>query len=222
MKTEPTFFFSFLQKYNYLDALRNPTNREITMIIGALDVSGARTNKYLFLAIVIGVDQNIKALYNKMGQPKVHMTSLRIQRQNKIIKNLKFDKLNRIAFCVTLNRKMIIDTVKARRLPKYSRVPIGSLYAMFEEKLFKYLRHDLEKFTLGYGLSATQLQVECDSDAEVFAKTWGLKRVLTPKATHAITDAVAFCNRRKIKLSDVIELDYTQQIQKEMVRKFRK
>lgn len=187
-----------------------------------MDVSGSRTNKYLFLAIIFGVDENIKSLYIKMGEPKTHMTSLSKKARRRIINQLKFDKRNRIAFCVTLNRRMIINNVKNRRIDKYKRVSMGRLYAIFEKTLFKFLRAELEKFTLLYSMPATELSVQCDSDAEVFVRSWGMKRILKPKEAHSVSDAIAFCNRRNRKLSDVIELDYTHKIQTEMVRQFRK
>ncbi len=138
-----------------------------------------------------------------------------------IIKNLKFDKKNSIAFCVRIERKAIINKIKSRRLAKYKRMSGGKLFAMFEKILFKYLRHEIEKFTLMYGFGATEIIVECDNDSIVFARTWGVKHI-KPSIAHLISDIVAWCNNKNKSVKGVIELDLTKLIQEALIKKLQK
>jgi len=97
----------------------------------------------------------------------------------------------------------------------------GKLFAMFEKILFKYLRHEIEKFTLMYGLGATDIAVECDNDSIVFAKTWGVKHI-NPSNVHLISDVVAWCNNKNKSIKGVIELDLTGLIQQALIKKLQK
>ena len=190
------------------------------MFLAGMDVSG-RTDNYQYLGIVIGETNNVSSLYRKIGAPTTHMSGLPPQTQRRIISELQFDHHNRIAICVKIDRKKIIDEVKQRRIAKYQRMSTGKLFAMFEQILFKYLKHEIEKFTLVHHLSANAIPVECDDDSQVFVKAWGTKSI-NPNNFHFIADAIAWCNTKEIKLDSVIELDYTKIIKNEMIHKLQK
>ena len=177
-----------------------------------MDVSGA-TDNYKYLGIVIGQKQNLDSLYRKIGRPQKHMSGQRKKQKAKIIKNLEFDQFNRTAFCVKINRKNVIDTVK--------RMAGGKLFALFEKTLFKYLTYEIEKFTLQYHLSAKEIVVECDNDSIVFAKTWGVKH-LSAGSVHIISDIIAWCNNKNQNIDGVIEIDLSEKIQSELLRKLSK
>lgn len=185
-----------------------------------MDVSGTMDN-YKYLGIVIGQKQNLNSLYQKIGSPQKHMSGQRKKQKAKIIKNLEFDQFNRTALCVKINRKNVINTVKNKRNIKHKRMSGGKLFAMFEKTLFKYLTHEIEKFTLQYHLSAKEIVVECDSDSIVFAKTWGVKH-LSAGRVHIISDIVAWCNNKNQNIDGVIEIDLSEKIQSELLRKLSK
>jgi len=105
-------------------------------LIGGMDVSGTNDN-YKYLAIVIGQQSNLNSLHKKLGQPIIHMSSQPKRGKQTIIKNLKFDKKNSIAFCVRIERKAIINKIKSRRLVKYKRMSRGKLFAMFEKNFIQ-------------------------------------------------------------------------------------
>lgn len=189
-------------------------------LIGGMDVSGTMDN-YKYLGIVIGQKQNLDSLYRKIGSPQRHMSGQRKKQKEKIIKNLEFDQFNRTAFCVKINRKSVINTVKNKRNIKHRRMSGGKLFALFEKTLFKYLTHEIEKFTLQYDLGAKEIIVECDTDSIVFAKTWGVKHLGVGTA-HIISDIVAWCNNKNQNISGVIEIDLSKKIQNELLRKLSK
>jgi len=185
-----------------------------------MDVSGINDN-YQYLGIVISEKKNIDALYRKMGSPTTHMSGLPNKTKEKIISKLQFDQINRFAICVTINRKNIIKEVQNRRISKYQRMSKGKLFAMFEQTLFKYLRHDLEKFTLKHHLAINEIPVECDDDSQVFARVWGTNS-LKPSSAHFVADALAWCNTKKIPLNTIVELNYANLIKNDMIHKLQK
>ena len=156
-----------------------------------------------------------------MGSPTTHMSGLPKQTKQRIISKLQFDQNYRFALCVTIDRKRIIKEVKNRRITKYKRMSNGRLFAMFEKALFKYLRHDIEAFTLKHHLELGEVPVECDGDSTVFAKVWG-SNTMSPHGTHFIADALAWCNNKHIRIDTCIELNYTDEIKNDMIRKLQK
>ena len=185
-----------------------------------MDVSGTNDN-YQYLGIIIAEKNNIDALYKRMGSPTTHMSGLPKQTKQRIISKLQFDQNYRFALCVKIDRKRIIQEVKNRRITKYKRMSNGRLFAMFEKALFKYLRHDIENFTLKHHLELGEVPVECDNDSKVFAKVWG-SNTISPHATHFIADALAWCNNKNIRIDTSIELNYTDEIKMDMIRKLQK
>jgi len=185
-----------------------------------MDVSGKNDN-YEYLGVVIGEQNNVNALYRKMGSPKTHMSGLTQKAKQTIISKLQFDKKYRYAICVKIDRKKVIDEVKNRRIAKYRRMSKGKLYALFEKTLFKYLRHDIEKFTLKHHLELSEIPVECDGDSIVFVKVWGANS-MSPHGIHFIADALAWCNTKNIRLDSTIELNYCDKIKRDMIHKLQK
>ena len=185
-----------------------------------MDVSGA-TDNYKYLGIVIGQKQNLDSLYRKIGRPQKHMSGQRKKQKAKIIKNLEFDQFNRTAFCVKINRKNVIDTVKINGIKKNKKMQGGNLFPQLKKILLNYLTYEFEKFTLQYHLSAKEIVVECDNDSIVFAKTWGVKH-LSAGSVHIISDIIAWCNNKNQNIDGVIEIDLSEKIQSELLRKLSK
>ena len=185
-----------------------------------MDVSGVDDN-YQYVGIVIGEKNNVNALYRKMGSPTTHMSGLPKQTKQKIISKLRFDQNHRFAICVKIDRKRVIEEVKNRRISKYKRMSNGKLFAMFEKILFKYLRHDIEKFTLKHHLGLGEIPVECDGDSIAFVKVWGSNSI-SPQGIHFIADALAWCNTKNIMLDTAVELNYSNKIKTDMIRKLQK
>lgn len=185
-----------------------------------MDVSGKMDN-YQYLGVILGEKNNLEALYRRMGSPTIHMSGLEKGKQQKIIQQMIFDQNHRIAICVRIDRKLVIQEVENRRIAKYRRMPKGKLFAMFEEILFKYLRHQIEKYTLKHHMAAENIPVECDDDSLVFAKAWRT-RSIQPAGAHFIADVLAWCNTKNITLNSVIELNYSDRIKKDMLYRLQK
>jgi len=182
------------------------------MLLAGMDVSGRpHVDNYMYLAIVLGTDESINALFNKLNLPKKHMSAIHMEKQDQIVNDLDFDCVNRTAFCITINRKQIIETIKNHRRMRSRNISYFRLYSMFERNLFKYLRDDLGNFILQHKESITELSIQCDNDSRNFIRTWGLKPAIADNA-HKIADVVAWCNNKEISVSGVIDRDYRKKI----------
>ncbi len=185
-----------------------------------MDVSGKMDN-YQYLGIILGEKDNLDALYRRMGSPNTHMSGLDKRKKKQIIELMRFNQQNRYAICVKINRKSVIKEVQQRRIAKYQRMSKGKLFAMFEHTLFKYLRHEIEKYTLKHHRAIEEIPVECDCDSLVFAKAWKTKAI-EPQAAHFIADVLAWCNTQNIRLETAVELDYTSKIKQDLLYKLQK
>jgi len=192
------------------------------MLISAMDISGNSIDNYSYLAIIIGVQDNIDSLFKKMGNPTIHLSGINPKKRNKIIKEIKFDCNVRIAFCIRIERGSIMKNIQNLHVVKKSRISKGRLFAIFEKALFKYVRHEIEEFTLKHNTIPNELIMECDGDSVIFAKTLGVKKIIKPSNSHAIADAVAWCNHKKIPIFGCVESDLRKKIMAEMIKKIGK
>ncbi len=182
------------------------------MLIGGMDVSGDEViGNYKYLAIIIGSRENIQSLSDKISQQRTRMSKLNKQSRKSIIKKLEFDKRNRIAFCIALDRTKIIDEIKKLRSIKESRKPTGKIIRTFNYIVMRKIQSQLESYARQNSIPLSEINFECDSDCIPFANILQVKTRSESKA-HNIADKVAWCNNKKIRLPSVIELDFTNEI----------
>lgn len=182
------------------------------MLLIGMDVSGdeASTN-YRFLSVVIGTDESILSLSNGMGRYSEHMARLEPAEKEDVISRLNFDKKNRIAFCVTLDRKRIVDEIIQSRKAKQRKISKGDILRTYNRVVMREILRRVESFVLSYGISPTDLKIQCDNDSLYFAKAVSLQHE-RKGAAYRISDYVAWCNNKDRTPDSVIEIDFTEEI----------
>ena len=179
-----------------------------------MDVSGdANATNYKFLGIVLGADNNIMGLSNDIGSYPEHMSRIKNRDKPKIIQKLEFDNENRIAFCVKLDRKKIVDKIiKSRRARSTGK---GKIFRTYNYVLIQEIKKIIEKFLVGQGKSVTEIIFQCDKDSDPFIKAGGLK-LQRKGAAYRISDYIAWCNNKNKRPKSVIEINFTKEIPKRM------
>ena len=72
------------------------------MLVGGMDFSGSDDSYDKFIAIVIGTDTSISAIFDSIGYDHIHMRNM--NHKNAIVSKLKFDGKNNIAFCIRVDK----------------------------------------------------------------------------------------------------------------------
>ena len=92
------------------------------MLVAGMDVSGDKdSTNYKFLGIVIGTHQSIMSLSSDLGFYPEHMSRTDDKEKSDIISKLRFDSINRIAYCIKLDRAKIIQPILDSRRARKTR-----------------------------------------------------------------------------------------------------
>ncbi len=73
----------------------------MTTLVGGMDFSGNNDSYDKFIAIVIGTDKSISAIFDSIGYDHIHMRKINHKEKNAIISRLKFNGKDNIAFCMS-------------------------------------------------------------------------------------------------------------------------
>ena len=89
------------------------------MLVGGMDFSGNADSLDKFIAIVIGTEESISAIFDTVGYDHIHMRNIHNDKQNAIVSKLRFDGKNNIAFCIRIDRSMTTNQILTlRRIKK--------------------------------------------------------------------------------------------------------
>ena len=82
------------------------------VIIGA-DVSGNITGdgQSRHIAVVIGTEESVNKIYQKIGLVRIHMSSLSRSKRQNIFQELKFDNDDLLGMCLNVERQKTIDYI---------------------------------------------------------------------------------------------------------------
>lgn len=140
-----------------------------------------------------------------------HMS--RISDKEQVVRKLNFDSKNRIAFCVKLDRKKIVDEVKSSRQARRRGIRNSDILRTYERVVMQQIRKKIENFVISHKTSITNIIIQCDKDAEYFAKAGDLHHVRKGVA-YRLSDYVAWCNNRDRDgdVQTIIQLDFTNEI----------
>ena len=120
-------------------------------LVAAMDSSGDPTfGNDKFLAIVIGTDESISSIFKKLGHNHIHMSNFNKKKQSQIISKLSFDSENNIAFCIRIDRYVIVNKINQLRKTKQKNISKGRIYYLFNRALFKQLRNPILEFLSKY------------------------------------------------------------------------
>ena len=125
---------------------------------------------------------------------------------------MSFNRKKRIAFCIAMDRKRIIDNVSNLRKIKQKRMAKSRIIRTYNYLLFQFIKSDIEKFLFKNGSSLADLIIQCETDCESFTKDNSLHRTNIGIA-YRISDIVAWCNNHNIPLKGVIEVNFTKKLE---------
>jgi len=190
------------------------------MLLSGMDVSGnSRDGNYKFLSVVLGTKDSINYLFNSIGKKKIHMKQIRDKEQRKrIIKIMSFDNKNRIAFCIRMDRKRIINNISNLRKVQQKRIPKSKILRVYNYLLFQFVKSEIEEFLYINGLSMTEVIFQCEKDCRSFTKDNSLHRTNIGIA-YRMSDIVAWCNGHNISLKGVIEKNFTNELESKLAER---
>lgn len=182
------------------------------MLLAGMDVSGDENNtNYKFLGIVIGTNESIMSLSSSLGSFPEHMSRIDNADKPTVIQKLQFDSTNRIAYCVTLDRKRIVDSIMSARRVRDRRIGKGKVLRTYNYVVIQEIKKIINDFLISHNCSITDLVVQCDRDAKPFLKIGSIKDI-RKGAAYRISDYVAWCNNRNRASETIVEIDFTESI----------
>lgn len=187
------------------------------MIIGGADVSGNTVGggQHRYIAIVIGKEESINRIHNKIGLKEIHMVRLDAQQKLTVKQNLDFRSDEILVLCIEVERQHIIDLIFSHaRLHPRTRSR-QSIQQRFDHLLLDLIKKRMETFAFGHGSALTDIVIQCESDMELTVKNWKMPSARRGKA-YEISDAVAHFNEKGTKLKRCIELDLRDELRSRM------
>lgn len=190
------------------------------MLQFAADVSGdEQTGNHKFMALIIATDAFVASTIKRLGTNNIHMNIIQNkQRKDFILSTIKFDGKEGIAFCVRLDRDIILAEIKNKN-PKRN-ISRSRIMYNFNYTLMNQMREQIDSFLIKHGHELSDIILQCDSDCQDFAKNNGLCYTDQGDA-HTLADIVAWANNRNKEPEGVIPLDLREEITTKMKKRFK-
>ncbi len=186
------------------------------VIIGA-DVSGNITGdgQSRHIAVVIGTEESISKIYQKIGLTRIHMSSLSSSKRQKIFQELKFGNDDLLGMCLNVERQKIIDHIVCNTKLRPKNKPKFKIQKHFDYLLLKMIRDKIEYFAFPRNCEIRDIVMQCDSDMNLTGKNWGMSTVYGGQA-YEIADAIAWCNERGQSIKRCLNIDLAARLHTEM------
>ena len=186
------------------------------IIVGA-DVSGnvCPGGQAKYIALVFGTPDSIERIHQRIGIPEIHMTLLGKPKRRRIIQNLDLNDEDLVVACLHVQRQGIIEEILSDPRFKTRNTPKEKLYRHFDYLLFKKIRDMVESFAFPRRCDLGDIIMQCDSDMTKTGTNWKMGTTKGGKA-YEIADAIAWCNRRGVKINRCKEIDIASKIRAEM------
>lgn len=184
----------------------------MTEILIGMDISGdSNYSNYHYLGIVVGTHESVMNVHNSMKDYPEHMASIDELDRQQIINDLDFDSKSRIALCVKLDRKNIVENILNHKRKGGRNLEKGKVLRTYNRVVMQQVKRYLEDFLFSHGVSITEIIIQCDSDCIHFAKAVGLKHTRKGVA-YKLSDYIAWCNNKNRRPQTVREINFTQDI----------
>ena len=192
------------------------------MLTGGMDVSGNQDEgQYKFMGMVIGTQDSINHIVKKAELDRYSKGGMKQTRiRQKMISKLSFDGINNVAFCVLIDRERIITKIRSSKRGKLERSG-ANIYRIYNNSAFYHIKNQIAAFSNRHGHGYGDIQFQCDSDCERFAKENALQYT-DAGTTHTLSDLVAWANKRQKKIHGVIEIDASKRIEEDMIKLLKK
>lgn len=193
------------------------------MLLAGTDINGDNDNGHFrYVAIVIGTDTAINALFNKIGLKTVEMKKLKKHQRRRVAKNMNFNGNGLLALCLKIDRQKLIEYFTTHPHSKAKFIKKKSVYRFFDDVLLTLIRNRIDGFCQHHGTRITKLNFQCDSDMSTTVHNWGLADSRGGKA-YEFADAVSFCYEHKwTPVKGCKYFDYSDKIKQTMNKNYMK
>ena len=190
------------------------------MLVGGMDFSGNADSLDKFIAIVVGTEESISAIFDTAGYDHIHMRNIHGDKQNAIVSKLRFDGKNNIAFCIRVDKSIITNKIRNLRRVKKKNTSNEKIFRAYYRIVFRNIAERLQRFALDHGHKLEDILFQCDSDCIRFAKDTNLRYVYKGSA-YDLSDVVAWCNNRGLEPKGVITLDISSDVKSKLLHDFK-
>ena len=161
------------------------------VIIGA-DVSGNITGggQSRHIAVVIGTEESINKIYQKIGLAEIHMSSLSRSKRQNIFQELKFDNGDLLGMCLNVERQKTVDYIVCNAKLHPKNKPKFGIQKHFDYLLLQMIRDKIESFAFPRNCEIQDIVMQYDSDMILTGKNRGTGTVCGGQA-YEIADAVS-------------------------------
>ena len=186
------------------------------VIIGA-DVSGNITGggQSRHIAVVIGTEESINKIYQKIGLAEIHMSSLSRSKRQNIFQELKFDNGDLLGMYLNVERQKTVDYIVCNAKLHPKNKPKFGIQKHFDYLLLQMIRDKIESFAFPRNCEIQDIVMQYDSDMILTGKNRGTGTVCGGQA-YEIADAVAWCNERGQSIKRCLSIDLAAKLRTEM------
>ena len=160
------------------------------MLIGGADVSGGmREGQRNHVALVVGKEDAINRIYNKIRVNPIHMSEISNQKRLQVYRNLDLSSNDVCGWCFHVNRQQIeYFFLNHDRLKKF-RTSKLSIHKNFDSHWLDLFKKDLETFLTLFKRDLSEITVQTDADMRDTINHWRMKNTYKGKA-HELADAI--------------------------------
>ena len=168
----------------------------VAMIVAGMDVSGdQRSGNHKFMSLVFGTQESLDAITRRLGSEQIHMNMIKNQKtRNDIIRQVRFDGIECIGFCMRLEKAQTIARVK-KLVGRKHRPSVGKIYKAYHFLVWRRIRDRIEEFLRHHDCEVRSIRFQCDADCRDFTRDVGWQYVDGGPA-YMLADVVAWANSR--------------------------
>lgn len=187
------------------------------MLIGGADVSGTERNGLNgHAALVVGREDAINRVYNAIGVEHIHMSRLGAKKQAQVLENLDLPPGEIGAWCFHIDRQRIEGSM-GEIITRKRRKPSTNIHRIFDMYWLQLFERELVDFAAKLGADLSGITVEVDADMRPTVKRWNIDTKQAGRA-HELADAIAWCNRRGVKIPNCRVMDIRGNLETAMKR----
>lgn len=185
------------------------------LLIAGTDTSGSEVvGQRKFISLVVGKDETLNAMFNRIGLRQIHMIRLEENEQNHVIDTLRFSA-DVAAWCLTVDKQRIIDYIFHHEQLNNKHKPKVRISAHFDRLVLRHIREELQVFLQPHRMEIEQINIEYDADMSETIKIWRMNPKMKGRV-HQIADAIAWANYRGRTIRGCRELDLSEELKQQM------
>ena len=187
------------------------------MLLGGADVSGTERNGLNnHAALIVGSVEAINRIHNAIGIEHIHMSRLGAKKRTQVLNGLDLSLDEVGAWCFHIDRRRIEGSVGGF-ISRKRRKPPTNIHKSFDAYWLRLFVGELEDFATKLGADLSDITVEADADMRPTMKSWNISTRPVGRA-HELSDAIAWYNRRDIKIPNCRIMDIRASLETAMKR----